>query len=467
MLRIFALAAVVGILRLVRPTTGKKTFYLISFLYFLLNISLVFFLSLYPMDDQYYMTWIASDMLKGEYSQFEPYGYMDLYPFQYSFMNYVKLVFAVMGADNYYALQVLNVVYLWLIIWLIVKMTRFMYGQEQYGIGIALMLFAPLSLYVTYIYGNFLSLALSLGSAFFLMKFLHREGHQPLNFGLVVLLNTISILAKNNALIFMIAEVCILILFSVKRADKRNILANVLLAGALITAYLLAMTAVNRDLSRYTEQDKVGTPKISWIAMGLQTGGYADGWNNFYNRDVYWNNDRDVELAARQSRESIRESVGRFLADPGYCAKFFYHKICSEWMNPSFEALNLIQHSTVKNPNTTFGYSVLARAFLHKEQGESLDATHFFLNEYLRIYEFAMIVGALFYLIKRRLVAENCFFAIVFIGGFLFHIFWEASSQYMLPYFVMIIPYGVMGIKDMAASVKGNFFRRTAILPGI
>lgn len=436
------------VLKRVKPVISKKMFYVISLIYFLLNICFVFVISLHPTSDQYYMTWIASDMLKGEYSQFKPFGYMDLYPFQYSFISYVKLVFAFLGPDNYYALQILNVIYLLLIIWFIVRITGFLYGKEQYGIGIALMLFFPLSFYVTYIYGTFLSLALSLASAFFLLKLLKGKGRLWLNFLLVVILNTLSILAKNNALIFTMAEICIIILYAVKQANKKAILGSILLTAAILVTYGLAQTAVNRDLARYTEADKVGTPKLSWIAMGLQTGGVAEGWYNCYNRDVYWENDCDTERAAEVSRASIKESIGKFLDDPKYCVRFYYKKICSEWMNPSFEAFNLIQYSTDDNPNRTIKYSIPARWFLHRSQGKSLDATHFILNEYLKIYELAIIIGAIFYLINRRFDMADCLFAVVFIGGFIFHIFWEAACQYMLPYFIMLIPYGVIGLKD-------------------
>lgn len=117
----------------------------------------------------------------------------------------------------------------------------------------------------------------------------------------------------------------------------------------------------------------------------------------------------------------------------------------------------MIQYSRDNNPNKTIKYSVPARWFLHRSQGKSLDATHFILNEYLKIYELAVIMGAIFYLLHRRLETADCLFAVVFIGGFLFHIFWEAASQYMLPYFIMLIPYGVLGLKDagdMAAEKK-------------
>lgn len=385
---------------------------------------------------------------------------MDLFPFQYSFMRYVKFVFAFTGVDNYYALQVLNAIYLWLIIFFIVKNTRFMFGQEQYDIGISLMLFLPLSFYVTFIYGNLPSLALSLASAYYLMKFLKSEGYLWLNFTFVVILNTLSVLAKNNALIFVIAEICVIVLFWTKQANKRNALYNGLLIGSILIAYVLSAIAVDKSLSKYTGSDKVGTPKIAWVAMGLQTGGPAEGWYNFYNRDIYWDNGCDVEVAAELSKASIEASVCFYLEHPGDCAKFFYKKICSEWMNPSFEAFQTIQQCIDNNPNTTFHYSILARWFLHRSPGKSLDATHFAFNEYLRIYELAIFAGAMIYLLVRRIRTTDSLFVIVFIGGFLFHVFWEAACQYMLPYFVLLIPYGVMGLKDFRDIIADRMGKR-------
>jgi len=38
---------------------------------------------------------------------------------------------------------------------------------------------------------------------------------------------------------------------------------------------------------------------------------------------------------------------------------------------------------------------------------------------------------------------------IIFIGGFLFHLVWEAKGQYTVCYFVLLIPYAWMGIRNM------------------
>ena len=40
---------------------------------------------------------------------------------------------------------------------------------------------------------------------------------------------------------------------------------------------------------------------------------------------------------------------------------------------------------------------------------------------------------------------------LTFIGGFVFHFFWEAKCQYTLPYFVLLIPYSVLGMESVSA----------------
>ena len=44
--------------------------------------------------------------------------------------------------------------------------------------------------------------------------------------------------------------------------------------------------------------------------------------------------------------------------------------------------------------------------------------------------------------------------AVVFLGGYLFHLFWESSASYTIPYFVLLIPYAVCGLAEWAAFLE-------------
>lgn len=65
LLRMITVFFVMMTLKRFRLTIGRRFFYIAGLVYILLNICLVFLLSLYPTYDQYYMTWIASDMIGG------------------------------------------------------------------------------------------------------------------------------------------------------------------------------------------------------------------------------------------------------------------------------------------------------------------------------------------------------------------------------------------------------------------
>ena len=61
------------------------------------------------------------------------------------------------------------------------------------------------------------------------------------------------------------------------------------------------------------------------------------------------------------------------------------------------------------------------------------------------------------------LTVYELFNAVLMIGGFVFFTFWEAKSQYVAPYYFVIIPYAVIGwksminkISDMASELAGR-----------
>ena len=46
---------------------------------------------------------------------------------------------------------------------------------------------------------------------------------------------------------------------------------------------------------------------------------------------------------------------------------------------------------------------------------------------------------------RKKQDLKHCILKVTFIGGFLFHLVWEAMGQYALPYYILNIPYAVHG----------------------
>ena len=74
------------------------------------------------------------------------------------------------------------------------------------------------------------------------------------------------------------------------------------------------------------------------------------------------------------------------------------------------------------------------------------------LHEYMNLYQSLIFAAVLFALLYRRKSwrLEQLFLLIVILGGFCFHTLWEAKSQYIFPYFVILLPYAAAGISDFS-----------------
>lgn len=61
------------------------------------------------------------------------------------------------------------------------------------------------------------------------------------------------------------------------------------------------------------------------------------------------------------------------------------------------------------------------------------------------------MAGVCFYLLfyRNNKKKGELLLGIAVVGGFLFHMFWEAKPQYTLPYFVLLLPYCAAGYSGM------------------
>ena len=55
---------------------------------------------------------------------------------------------------------------------------------------------------------------------------------------------------------------------------------------------------------------------------------------------------------------------------------------------------------------------------------------------------------------RKNISLELLLLITVFVGGFLFHVLWEAKSRYIIPYIVILIP--VVSIKVKQSNLKYN-----------
>lgn len=198
-----------------------------------------------------------------------------------------------------------------------------------------------------------------------------------------------------------------------------------------------------------------GVPKAAFVAMGLQEGPYAPGWYNFYNLSVFMESGYDTDAAAQIAREDIGRSLREFGSDPGRAVQFFYKKTASMWNNPTYQSFWVVTTRT----NELGTQPLLQSVF----EGRIKDA----LTSYMNLYQSLVFTGAFcgVALRLRKIQRGQLMFATIFIGMFLFHLVWEAKSQYAVTYFVFLIPYAAAGLHTLSDAVCGRIAARRKKAP--
>ena len=119
----------------------------------------------------------------------------------------------------------------------------------------------------------------------------------------------------------------------------------------------------------------------------------------------------------------------------GNAILFFWEKTLYQWGDPTFNSEKILNYGNVIH-ETSIVYKLISTTYL---------------TLFAQIYQIAVIIGSICFawMRKRRIQIEEMMLAVIFIGGFLFHLFWEASPSYTVTYFFLLIPYAVIGYTEI------------------
>lgn len=379
---------------------------------------------------------------ENNFSSFAEGGYLFRYPFQSGIVLFYYLMSFLIGIDNYLGLQVVNVVALVIIYYLLAKLAG-LYWKEDRKIQvisyIALVLWVPFFLYITYLYGIIPGMACALTAVYMMFRYLDKRQYRYIL--LAALFIGMATVFKMNCLIYLVAIVCYLIYDIIVTSEKRNKLRSLL----FIILMIISVKAINQvvyicveHISGYEMPD--GEVMVSWVVMGLSNAPVGPGNYNGYIGDVFVEYHYDTEKITEDSIANIKKILTRMIQHPhGDGIPFFAKKNAFQWNDPTFIGMTLMEGR--KSAIT------LADGVQSVINGQGSVRLSVFLN----YVQTQILLGALIGLIMR-FKSKNLyelFGGVVFLGGYLFHFFWESSSSYTIPYFVILIPYAVNGWLDI------------------
>ena len=274
-----------------------------------------------------------------------------------------------------------------------------------------------------------------------------------------ILFLALSVMFRKNSLIPIIAVLLVLLFESLRFG--RSVHARLCLLGM---AVCLAVTSVGiLPLVQKCYEKKAGNTlssgvtAMSYFAMGMQEASRGCGWYNGFNIDTYDAAGMDSALANEISRQAVLERLAYFRGHPGYAVDFYARKHLSQWADGTYAS----RQATL----ATYGGR---SGFFQEVYDGSLSSAYI---EWGNAWQDVLYLGTLVFCVstvhrKRKNTAtapqgsdtDSLYLSlylyvglIAVLGGFLFHILWEANSRYIFLYSLLLMPYCAAGIYTVFA----------------
>ncbi|MBR1853317.1 MAG: hypothetical protein IJ794_09285 [Lachnospiraceae bacterium] len=414
----------------------------------------------------------AGMILEGDFSGWYPGGY----PYEWTQQNALILFVAVLlklfgGNGSFLVFYFVNLIFYGVALGAIaITLRQLAESREEYvAQSLMVVLYFPFGFLVTMLYGDMIGFAWGCVSMAFLINWLNKRRLVWLICSCISMILAVNF--RQNELIFFLGILVILLMdclngIHVKPekggsgGDNRGWIRPVGSRFALLAIYILLAVVGFSIPDRIIEgvgnvHIEGGNSRWAHVAMGMQESDKAPGWYNNYVDTVFIDSGYDTDTTTKAAKAAIGERLDTFKEQPAYAWLFFHRKLASEWNNPTFECFH-IQNSR----KTSLELSSLVKSMIN--DGGKLNIL---LIGLLDIAQSIVLFGVLMYLICVRTTdLKKMLFMILFIGGFIFFAFWEAKCRYVLPFYLLLIPYAYPGY---AAVIRQKRVKTVAVLAAI
>ncbi|MGN0460413.1 MAG: hypothetical protein ACI4HL_05825, partial [Ruminococcus sp.] len=394
------------------------------------------------------VTQTAMDVANGNYNSFitsndEFYNnvsYYQLYPFQLGFVFICEIFYRIFGTDSSMIMQVVNVLALTALYMAILKLSKMIFKSKAVTFITTFMLAGCVQaiFFTTFVYGNLIGIASAMWGCYFVIKFMQSEKkNRYLLFIPASLLMALSIIAKYNNMIWLVA-VCIGLIIYIIRSKKWLYFISV------VFVCVIALGSFNLIIYSYEVRSGVnlgdGVSQTLYLDAGMNESSMAPGWYNDMSKSTYLTADCNTEEANKLAKDDLELRKEKFKSDSAYTRDFFSKKVLSQWNEPSYECLWVSQ--------------VKSHSFGEVEDGSLLQSIYtggwskFFYDyfDFFQMISFILFAVGMAALIKKKIGAEGIMLLTGLIGGFLYHLLFEAKSQYVLTYFIIMLLFASYGL---------------------
>lgn len=442
----------------VKKKIRRGLFISVLVIYILFNILWIIFVRPSIIADQIHVCNLAQTMFRGNeqevlltntYAGIPLSQYIEAYQQQIPLAFVYSVFFRIINYDGIGLLRILNVIGNILIVFSIYKIG--MQLSKKYKINKVLILtfiltFISLPILSTFIYGDIPSTGLCLLAVYYTMRYSETKKIKFICFASIATM--IAYMMRMNSLIFIIATVIYLLLnlFNgiTKRKAKENLINTAVIIMYIVISILPSRLITNYYLNKYNLDKEKSYPTISFLLIAMEEGPRANGW---YNEEIGEPALKDPENKKVEYKEKVKERLKYFIENPMYTFDFYMTKITSMWTE-----------------NT---YSALRQNFAEKEDKTKENILTF----YQKVLLILICICSIIVLVQNRkdISLDVIFLLTIFIGGFAFHILWEAKSRYIIPYIIVLMPIASIyinkinikeKIKNTYLNIKSNILEK-------
>ena len=376
-------------------------------------------------------------------------NYFYRFPFQLGYVLYSEIFFRIVGVvlrgepEGYAVLALQEVNLLWLVLeyHALYEITGLLFKNEKIRKLLILLLFGclPPILTLSFLYGNIPAFSCGAVGVWMFLRYIKKGGRKYAILCAAAL--SLAVTLKLNLLIFCVAVGGVWLVMLLKKPGRESLLCLLLAAVCVLTIPSLPQKLYERRLGiRYGD----GIPMIAWMAMGFSEGHAAPGW---YCEDntvtAFEKSGHDAAATAENAKRVLAERVAVFRGDPACARRFFYEKLKSQWNEPSYGSVWI---------NQVFPSYSSKGGICNFLCGSGAKRTLALMNQYQQFVFLGLLFGVVRLWQKKDLL--RCLLPLILLGGFLYHLLFEAKSQYAMPYFVLILPIAAYGLFTLFRKVE-------------
>lgn len=360
--------------------------------------------------------------------------YMGLYHQQIPLAFVFSVFFRIIHCDFIGVLRILNLFGNITIIISIYKINCKLskkYKTNKTLLIILISTFVPLIMLSTFIYGDIPGMALCLVAICFTMRY--TETRKTLYLIIASFFYMIAYMMRMNYVIFIIATIIYLVLDLYDRIKKKDF--KPIMVFSIIAFIIISIIPSNivqaYYLKKYNLNKEKKYPNISYFLMAMEESWRGNGW---YNEEIGEYALKNPDKASQEYPNKIRSRLIYFSENIGYFIEFYTQKLASMWTENTYSAIrsNLI------------------------EENDPLEKVTIPLTFYEKAILLTICICSIIAIIKNRknISLEILFLLTIFVGGFSFHILWEAKSRYIIPYIIVLIPIASISIDNIKFQKK-------------